>query len=691
MSFRDIDLNISYISYSDNDNIANMINTLLSESVFYSRSVGYFSSSVLNFTKEGILKLVKNNGKIKILASPNISQDDILAISMGYKSRQLIYKESFLKEFEESLNELKDENLQLIYELITKGYLDIKIIKTKGSGIYHDKVGLFEDLSGNKVVFFGSSNDTANGLAYNYEKVRMAFSWDGTKRYVDDEINDFNALWDGVNKYNDTYDFMDAVKDKVLEVKEKRENIRKTIITKPIITPRKYQEEAILAWKNNNYNGFFLMATGTGKTYTTIFGIKELIEEEEKLFIVIAAPYIHLLAQWKFDLLKIINDVDLVLVSSENNNWREDLKKAVYRQEANLPNSKVICAISTIKSFFSNDFNSILDSSTAKKLFICDEAHRVYSSLSRINKDKFYYKLGLSATPYSGNSRTSGQELMDFFGGQVYSLDLDEAINGDFLVHYRYHPIFVNASYDEQEDFNHKTKLMASCFKDGILCVPVKKIAELKRARLRILSNIREKVDNIVEIIKKTQSNDHLIVYCGDGKFDEQTRMLQYIKMKLNALNIKASQFTCQENMEERLNRIESFNDGYISAMVAIKCLDEGINIPSIKSALILSSNDDPREFIQRRGRILRTYTDKQGKEKKVADIYDVIVLPHDNCPSMSKIELRRFKEYNKLADNRNENNILLSNLCSKYNVNYSELDFYSYEDNVVDDGDFDE
>lgn len=691
MSFRDIDLNISYISYSDNDNIANMINKLLSESVFYSRSVGYFSSSVLNFTKEGILKLVKNNGKIKILASPNISQDDILAISMGYKSRQLIYKESFLKEFEESLNELKDENLQLIYELITKGYLDIKIIKTKGSGIYHDKVGLFEDLSGNKVVFFGSSNDTANGLAYNYEKVRMAFSWDDTKRYVDDEINDFNALWDDVNKYNDTYDFMDAVKDKVLEVKEKRENIRKTIITKPIITPRKYQEEAILAWKNNNYNGFFLMATGTGKTYTTIFGIKELIKEEEKLFIVIAAPYIHLLAQWKYDLLKIINEVDLVLVSSENNNWREDLKKAVYRQEANLSNSKVICAISTIKSFFSNDFNSTLDSSTAKKLFICDEAHRLYSSLSRINKDKFHYKLGLSATPYSGNNRTSGQELMDFFGGQVYSLDLDEAIDGNFLVHYRYHPIFVNASYDEQEDFNHKTKLMASCFKNGILCVPVKRLAELKRSRLRILSNAQEKINNIVEIIKKTQSDDHLIVYCGDGKLDEQTRMLQFIKMKLNDLNIKTAQFTCQENMEERLNRIESFNDGYISAMVAIKCLDEGINIPSIKTALILSSNDDPREFIQRRGRILRTYTDKDGVKKTLADIYDVVVMPYDNCPNMAKIELRRFKEYNKLADNFNENDKLLQKLCHQYNIDYSELNFLSYEDNIEYEGDMDE
>ena len=148
------------------------------------------------------------------------------------------------------------------------------------------------------------------------------------------------------------------------------------------------------------------------------------------------------------------------------------------------------------------------------------------------------------------------------------------------------------------------------------------------------------------------------------------------VKEILNKKGYKASQFTANENMQQRMNLVSSFNNGEIDALAAIRCLDEGINIPSIKSALILSSNDDYREFVQRRGRILRTYPGK-----KDAHIYDIIVLPSCSLTSWAKIELRRFYEYARLAINKDS---LLETLYEKqnnYGLNIDDINVFDYED----------
>ena len=169
----------------------------------------------------------------------------------------------------------------------------------------------------------------------------------------------------------------------------------------------------------------------------------------------------------------------------------------------------------------------------------------------------------------------------------------------------------------------------------------------------------QEKLDRIEEILAHVKEKDHFIVYCGDGRLysdnDEEIRHINFVKGKLSALGFKPSQFTASENMTERMDLVDAFNEGAIDALAAIRCLDEGINIPSINGALILSSNDDYREFVQRRGRILRIY----GK-KEYANIYDVIVLPSHDTTKMAEIELRRYYEYARLAINSDE---LLSNL----------------------------
>jgi superfamily II DNA or RNA helicase len=190
-----------------------------------------------------------------------------------------------------------------------------------------------------------------------------------------------------------------------------------------------------------------------------------------------------------------------------------------------------------------------------------------------------------------------------------------------------------------------------------------------------------EKQEKITSILDSVNEKDHFVVYCGDGKlFDEGTgeelRHIQSIKRVLSSLGYKPSQFTAQENMDERIQLVDAFNKGEISALAAIRCLDEGINIPSIKSALILSSNDDYREFVQRRGRILRQY-----KGKAFAHIYDVVVLPSSDVQAWAKIELRRFHEYAKLSSNWEELKPELERMLREYSLELSDVDVYDYED----------
>jgi superfamily II DNA or RNA helicase len=190
-----------------------------------------------------------------------------------------------------------------------------------------------------------------------------------------------------------------------------------------------------------------------------------------------------------------------------------------------------------------------------------------------------------------------------------------------------------------------------------------------------------EKQEKITSIIDAINEKDHFVVYCGDGKlFDyntgEELRHIQSIKRVLSRAGYKASQFTASENMDERMQLVDAFNKGEISALAAIRCLDEGINIPSIKSALILSSNDDYREFVQRRGRILRQY-----KGKEFAHIYDVVVLPSSDMQSWAKIEFRRFHEYAKLALNYEALKPEFDRYLREYSLELADVDVYDYED----------
>lgn len=672
MNFRDIPLDISYKSVGE-ESFSQILNPLLSCTKNYKRSVGYFSSSALDFIGDGILELARRGGKIMLATSPQLSADDIFAIQSGYKAREIVER-CFLSEVQSALNDISDANAKMLYMLVKEGIVDIKIV-TRQNGIYHDKLALLEDFDGNIIACVGSNNETGSGYNYNYEKIRVYKSWNDYEGRIADESKEFESIWSNDNSDLVVYDFMSAFENEVLCRYEKK-GIYKNDTSKYKMRP--YQIEAKDKWNENEHRGFFVMATGTGKTITSLYSIKEFVLNN-KIFTVIAVPYKHLVSQWAEDVKEFFPDAAIHVVHGEIKNAETQIY-ASYLQA--LKNYRPIIVITTIKSFLLERYVNLYDKIDFDRLLIVDEAHNFANQISDDLSIKYPYKLGLSATPVFGIDEEKTNRLLSWFGGQVVDLPIEKAL-GKYLVNYEYHPIFVNATESDEKKFSKATTLMLS----GIDLVRNKIIDEEKftlgyRGRLRAISMAEEKHERIAEIFSNIEDKDHTIIYCSDGRslFDgkqDEMRHLEYILQLINMSCLtsvgsgKASKFTATEDIQERMQLIDSFNKGYIEYLVAIRCLDEGINIPSIKSALILSSNDNYREFVQRRGRILRLY-----EGKKIAHIYDVIVLPSISNKAFAEIEFRRYYEYSRLALNKDYLIDMLEHYLSEYDLSYDDIKF---------------
>lgn len=463
MNFKDLLIKKSYINQGTDNFVDCLLNPALKLAKTYRRSVGFFSSSVFKLIINALPSFIRNGGRVNLIVSPSLSEDDIAAIQLGYERKEDLINRRFFEDFNSEIKCFDDASLEVLSELVARDILDIKVASVKNDvGIYHDKLGILIDKDDNKIVFYGSPNSSVNAYQNNYEKVRVVRSWvAGEGDSVDDEVTEFDKLWDNQNEFLDVYNFMDSIKKSILNVIEERKFIKKN--SEPIKL-FDYQENAIQKWVENGYNGFYIMATGTGKTWTAIYSAKKLIEDFPSL-VVIAAPYKHLVKQWAEDVQKAFKDASILLISSENHQWYSIAKQLIIAQKYD-PEKQIIL-ITTIKSFYSDKFKNVMDLSSQEKLLIVDEAHRFTQRDEELHTT-FKYMLGLSATPVNGKNNAAGVDLVNFFGGQVFNLPIEEALERHFLVPYNYHPIFVSATEDEENRFNQISANMASCFHDEI-------------------------------------------------------------------------------------------------------------------------------------------------------------------------------------------------------------------------------
>lgn len=681
MGLKDLFLKHSYSKGINNEILKDFVIPSLKESNRYYRSVGYFSCKAIIELASGVEELMQKDGIIKVVTSPNLSEEDIKLISEGYEQRKKILTNSVLTSIHgEFLDDLEFVSEDII-KMIRDGKLDIKIVIGNNYGLYHDKVGFFRDENNDTVCFVGSANETYSAYHTNYEKVRVYCSWkdETSNKIVYDELDEFDRIWDNKHNYLDTYDFTDSMREGLIK---KIEEHNEGISEKPSdnVNLRPYQIKAISKWVENNYNGFYEMATGTGKTFTAIYSIKRLFEEMGNIFVTIVAPYKHLIEQWYSDLLRVFPDTKILRISSDHPHWESHLRTIVNTTIYAKIESKVIVLI-TKSSYTLDRYRKHAKRLKMQNLIVVDEAHRFYNEIWKTDL-KYDYKLGLSATPYFKDQNKT-KELIKYFEKVVFRYSLEEAI-GKYLVEYKYTPYFVNLSNDEEKQFSIVQSKIASCFRNGTLVKEVEILGKYIRMRNKIIARCAEKEQEISNIINNLEQKDHFIIYCGDGYYEsldgkDDLRYIDNMTKQIHNLNIRAHKFTASETIHERMELIEDFTSGMVDVMVAIKCLDEGVNVPSIKTALLLANNDDSREFIQRRGRILRKY-----KGKDFAEIIDVIVLPNsDKGKKVAEIELRRFFEFAKLSFNKKENLSTLNELLEKYNLTKEEVQFQNNIDEL--------
>lgn len=699
MSFKNHNINLRY--RSDVNNMPkDVLIPILRETVTYKRAVGFFSTSALVTLSVGLFDMAQRGGRVKVICSPKLSDEDIKAIEFGYEIREKVLERALVINLTSPINEFQEERLNLVATMVASGMMEFKVAFVEnftGKNMYHEKYAVFIDEEGNRICHTGGVNESENAYNENFDSMFMFCSWKDDSQQEGARLieEDFDRLWENNTEKLSVIPFPKIAIDKLLQYKrdvvdwktdEKEFLVSDILKTEPKfhipanVRLREYQEKAIAKWFEQNCSGIFSMCTGAGKTYTALACMVELAEKlEEKLAVFIVCPYIHLVGQWEEDVVEWGITPIIAHSKSPQKDWESRIRRAVRRFVTD--GTPFIC-ITTNDTFQGDKLHPFVERipDGSNTLLIIDEAHNFGAErLSLSLPDHFKYRIALSATIRRHMDKSGTARLFDYFGDECITYGLEQAIDEGALVHYEYYPIPVYLDEDELEEFvdlsNELKRYLIS--ENGKL-----KLSEAAKPiiykRTRLMAKARQKIDLLMSLIEPYRTDNNILVYCGATKNEDDEGEIRQIDLVTNKLRseygMSVQRFTAEENLTERQNIKHYFSEGIYQAITAIKCLDEGVNIPGIKLAFILSSSRNPKEFIQRRGRLLRT---APGKEK--AYIFDFVTLPrnlddvypgdYDSDRTVVLGEMARINEFGKLADNKATAHILMNRIMDSYGI----------------------
>lgn len=665
----------------------------------YDRISGYFGSTIYIIAWDALREFIENNGKMRLICSPYVSDEDASALANGYsaKNNELL-AESLAKEVQALFDDpFLTAPAKLLAYMISKGIIDVKIAVPTGSEspnakrLFHDKVGIFTDSDGSKVGFRGSMNETYKGLSSdgNMESIDVFPNWLDSRdaERVDDASAFFEKLWSESIPGIVVYQFPNASKEilrtksegvkwhelldeiHVEESKAKKWKPSNHIGSK---TPRPHQVNALETWVKNSRRGILEHATGSGKTFTAMCAIHDAFKRNEVVLVLV--PSRDLLKQWDRELRDtLLEDKIYYLLCGDNNNeWKKPGTLSSWTSDGGSTHRIILATMDTACS---EDF--VKNVSQGKHLFVVvDEVHRLGSPRRRnaLNIDAGA-RLGLSATPRRYGDPEGTAVLFDYFGGLVPPpYTLDDAIKSGVLTKYFYNPLTITLTQKEQEEWNDVTKqisqLMARMKSNGNADISITSNTRLKQLlinRARIVKNASGKVPLAINLLlREYVGGQSWIIYC-----DNITQLKKVLNGAIDAGFDAFEYYADMEGDRDETLRYFAKNGG---VLVSIKCLDEGVDIPSTTHALILASSQNPREFIQRRGRILRN-----SPGKLFAHLYDAITVPvvetEETPKSMSIIigELSRAIEFGLGAENP-ACVTDLKNIAVDYQIDYNSL-----------------
>jgi ribosomal 50S subunit-associated protein YjgA (DUF615 family) len=445
VSFLDLKLKHDYDSEED-DILNDFYIPILSKAKRYYRLAGFFSSSALAVAAKGMSAFIKNQGRMQLVIGARLQERDVEAIRQGLEEPEKIIAEMMLSDLERLEEEFVRNHVRALAWLVANNQLDIKVAIVTDEygqpldydtalrrGIFHQKVGIFEDELGNLISFSGSVNESAKAWEDNIEEFKVFRNWvEAEKEYFEADFSKFNRFWGGHANRTRIVDMPRAIRDKFIEISP--DNIDELNLDRwgevgkqtNRVELRSYQKEAVQNWCDNGKRGIFEMATGTGKTIAALSCLKRAFEIGSKIVAVISSPFIHLSEQWirEFDKLDIRSDK--VLADSSKISWRDKLVDSIFDVENGISQSLIV--LTTHNTLSSADFVSIIKESKRrvpelKLLLVVDEVHGIGAPERRNGLiEEYDYRLGLSATPKRWFDFEGTDKIFAYFGDVVFEL-----------------------------------------------------------------------------------------------------------------------------------------------------------------------------------------------------------------------------------------------------------------------------
>lgn len=688
-------------------------NNALKNSILFDIQLGYFNSAAINVLSHSFATFIKNGGSMRMAINQIVSKKDKKAISEGAMGGiEAPFDLTDWESIHNSLDEYGEHFFKCLSYLIQEKRIEIQIIKPREtSGIAHTKRGQFVDNEGMVVGFSGSANFTLGGLFNNLENLDIFLSTSPDKSILK-KLENNKVLFTNIMSQNEPEieylsadDLEEAIKttygpsdiDELLDVEKKLAKVKITDASVgPLLAnynkpkfpfssgPREYQKKAFQNWKKTQ-SGLFNMATGTGKTLTALNCLLQIYNQFGYYKALILVPTITLVEQWEKECEK-FNFRNVIKVCSKNSDWKSDVDRIIMKESYNPTNSPInYIIISTYCSFARDNVFNDLTSLSKKVLLIADEAHnmgskRILDRLEGVEK-RFKRRIGLSATPERQFDERGNMILRRFFNSideYTFVYTMEEAINNKFLCQYYYYPHVVRLCNDEMYEYMQISEKLGKIFRynNGNLNLDDEIVRALLLKRRRIIHKARNKKDTFKEIIKKRYKEKgnlkYTLVYVPEGikpeatadvydtidivsDDDEANRLInEYTQIVMDiSSNTTVRKFVAgQKDREEILN---AFANGDLEVLTSMKCLDEGVDVPRSELAIFCASTGNPRQFIQRRGRILRNH-----KDKKYAYIHDLVVVPdigadcqdYDMERKLILSELRRVRDFASLSKN---------------------------------------
>ena len=635
-----LNLKTEYRSIKE-DPVRDFYRPCLLNAISYKRAVGYFRSTVYNVIGTSIVEFARRGGRTELICSPELSEEDIESIALGYARKSELLGNRLFQQIEALLASGQTAfNTRVLATLVSVAALEIKVaVRADRKGLYHEEIGVFSDGVGNAVSFKGSANETWSGwhLQGNFESVEVFCSWRGglEAERVKKHTAHFDALWAEQDPDIEVFPFpadavahlkkaafrdLDAVDPKDIPAPGKRR------------TPLPHQDAAVNAWLSQGGRGIFEHATGSGKTFTALMAIRQHIERGNPALVVV--PSRLLLDQWAAEIKNELPKAALLLAGGGNNTWRTPHRLKGMTGADTAHGGRIVLA--TMQTASMDGFReAVIDG--GHLLLVADEVHHIGSPQhARIMKFDAGTRLGLSATPVRYGDPEGTGRIFDYFGDVVPPpITLADAIEAGRLVPYEYFPHPLNLTVEEADEWRSYTEKIrreiARQKPDDAGVRPLSDKAKmLLIQRSRVAKKASAKVRLACTVLKgHFEKGQGWLVYCEDA--DQLVQVLAALRQEGMA------PVEYHSKMEGDRAATMSWFQSFGGILVSIRCLDEGIDIPDVSHALILASSQNPRQFIQRRGRVLRRVPGKQ-----VAIVHDAIVAPVSADDEPEQISLLR-------------------------------------------------